>query len=231
MSDFKKIYATQAKKYDQLIAQEDYQGNILRALQGIRPFTNQTIVEFGAGTGRLTMLLTPLVQQIYAFDASPAMLAVAEQKLQATAHANWQVQVADNAHIPLPDNCADIAIEGWSFGHLRSWHPDNWQEKLNANLNEMTRLLQAKGTMILLETLGTGHESPHRFSELDELFQHLETNHQFQHTWIRTDYQFNSLDEAEQLTHFFFGDELAQQVRQHNWIILPECTGIWWKNV
>ncbi len=229
MSDFKKIYTTQAEQYDRLIAREDYQGNIISALQKIRPFSQQTIVEFGAGTGRLTCLLAPLVTQIHAFDDSSAMLAVARQKLMAFEQQNWQLQVADNAHIPLPDNCADMTIEGWSFGHLRGWHPDSWQEKLDTNLSEMERLLRPNGTMILLETLGTGYESPHRFPELDELFLHLETTHQFQHTWIRTDYQFASLDEAEQLTRFFFGDELAQQVRQHSWIILPECTGIWWK--
>lgn len=231
MSDFKQIYATQAETYDRLIAREDYQGNILRALKEIRPFSQQTIVEFGAGTGRLTCLLAPIVKQIHAFDASAAMLAVAEQKLKSTALTNWQLQVADNANIPLPDNCADIAIEGWSFGHLRGWHPDNWREKLDANLAEMARLLRPDGTMILLETLGTGYASPHRFPWLDEMFQHLETAHHFQHMWIRTDYQFASLAEAEELTNFFFGEELAQQVHAQKWIILPECTGIWWKSV
>jgi hypothetical protein len=36
------------------------------------------------------------------------------------------------------------------------------------------------------------------------------------------------LSEAEKLTRFFFGEELARAVRWNNWIILPECTGIWW---
>jgi hypothetical protein len=52
----------------------------------------------------------------------------------------------------------------------------------------------------------------------------------FKSTWIRTDYRFASLDEAEALTRFFFGDELAARVVANEWVILPECTGIWWLN-
>ncbi len=229
MTDFKQIYATQAENYEQLVSREDYQGNILTALTEIRPFSKQTIVEFGAGTGRLTTLLAPQAKQIYAFDQASAMLKVAQQKLASSPHVNWELTIANNNEIPLPNNIADIAIEGWSFGHMRAWYPDSWQAKLEAALNEMHRILHPNGTMILLETLGTGYETPHRFPELNELYQHLERIHQFKHSWIRTDYQFASLAEAIHLTRFFFGDELADQVQTNNWIILPECTGIWWK--
>jgi len=45
---------------------------------------------------------------------------------------------------------------------------------------------------------------------------------------LSTDYQFASLAEAEALTRFFFGEELAAQVVENAWVVLPECTGIWW---
>jgi hypothetical protein len=35
--------------------------------------------------------------------------------------------------------------------------------------------------------------------------------------------------EAEQLTRFFFGDELADQVAFNNIVALPECAGVWWR--
>ena len=35
----------------------------------------------------------------------------------------------------------------------------------------------------------------------------------------------------EYLARFFFGDELGDKVRQNNWVILPECTGIWWRRI
>jgi hypothetical protein len=66
---------------------------------------------------------------------------------------------------------------------------------------------------------------------LAEFYAWLEGTHGFQTTNIRTDYQFDSLAEAEQLSRFFFGDELADEVVSKNWVILPECTGVWWKTV
>jgi hypothetical protein len=59
----------------------------------------------------------------------------------------------------------------------------------------------------------------------------LEKEHGFASTWIRTDYRFESLSEAQEATQFFFGDELADQIARENWVILPECTGLWWLTV
>jgi hypothetical protein len=39
------------------------------------------------------------------------------------------------------------------------------------------------------------------------------------------------LAEAEELSRFFFGDELGNKVVQNNWTILPECTGVWWLKI
>jgi hypothetical protein len=33
------------------------------------------------------------------------------------------------------------------------------------------------------------------------------------------------------LVRFFFGDELADTVIERDKVILPECTGLWWKTV
>jgi hypothetical protein len=103
---------------------------------------------------------------------------------------------------------------------------------MNAALFQMKRLLCPGGTMILLETMGTGRETPQPpRAYLAELYAWLEQEQGFSTQWIRTDYRFESLAEAEQLTRFFFGDELARTVAAKNWVILPECTGIWWLGV
>ena len=54
---FQDIYANQADSYEAMVAREDYEGNILKTLQGIRPLEGLDVIEFGAGTGRLTLLL------------------------------------------------------------------------------------------------------------------------------------------------------------------------------
>jgi ubiquinone/menaquinone biosynthesis C-methylase UbiE len=233
MSDhFQTIYATQADLYERLISREDAHGNLFAALIDIRSPDGLTIVEMGAGTGRLTRILGVMARRIFAFDAAPAMLDEAARTLELTGLTNWRLGVADNRAVPVPDACADIAIEGWSFGHNVGWHPQTWHAEVETMLAEMQRVLKPGGTMILLETLGTGNRQPQPPNAgLAELYQWWEQVHGLQHRWVRTDYQFESVAEAERLTRFFFGDALAERVVAEQLTILPECTGIWWKTV
>lgn len=236
MPEYQEIYAQHADQYERLVSREDYQHNILPALQAIRPLEGLDVVELGAGTGRLSCMMAPLVRQIHLFDASQHMLDFAAHKLARQAHArrgpeNWQVQVADNRCLPVEDHVADLAISGWSLGYLVGEYPDDWRAELGKALSEMRRVLRPGGTIAILETLGTGHETPHPPTEgLAACYRFLEETG-FSATWIRTDYRFASLDEAETLIRFFFGDELATQVVEKKWVILPECTGVWWVHV
>lgn len=227
MTDFKAIYQTQATQYNTMVAHEDYQGNILQALQKIRPFSGLTVVELGAGTGRLTRLLTPLVKTIYAFDISPAMLREATQTMS---QAN--LAVGDNRNVPIQSKTADLIIAGWSLGHSVGWYPATWQTEIGKVLTEAERVLRPGGTFIILETLGTGQETPRPPAEhLAGYYRWLENEHTFARTWIRTDYRFETAEQAADLTRFFFGDTLADHILHHQLTILPECTGIWWKTI
>jgi len=230
MSDhFQDIYANHADRYEALVRREDYQGNILKALQEIRPLAELDVVEMGAGTGRLTLLLAPLVNSIRAFDGSQPMLDVTVDKLQQSGLANWDAEVADNRALPVADGTVDLSIQGWSFGHFCGWYPDTWRDEIGKAVHEMKRVLRPGGTAIILETLGTGRETPQAPTDgLTAYYAWLEHEQGFSATWIRTDYQFDSLGEADALTRFFFGDELADAVVRNKWVILPECTGIWW---
>lgn len=229
---FQTIYANHADQYEALVLREDYEGNILKTLQSIHPFAGLDVVEMGAGTGRLTLLLASLVKSLHAFDNSAHMLDVAITKLNQTGFTNWRAEVADNRALPVADSSADLSIQGWSFGHYCGWYPDTWREAIGAALGEMTRVLRPGGTAILLETMGTGRETPQPPTPaLAQYYVWLEQEHGFTVTSIRTDYRFESLAEAERLTRFFFDDELADEVVRRNWVILPECTGVWWKTI
>jgi ubiquinone/menaquinone biosynthesis C-methylase UbiE len=230
MPDLENIYAGQADRYDQLVAREDYEGNILRALRAIRPLDAIDVVEFGAGTGRLTTMLAPLARSIQAFDASQHMLDVAVAKLERSGLGNWRAAIADHRKIPVADGAADLAISGWSICYTVVWHTENWQAELGKALAEMRRVLRPGGTAVIIETLGTGHETPHPPAELVGYYAYLEQAG-FESTAIRTDYRFASVAEAEELARFFFGDTLADRVATNQMTVLPECTGIWWKQV
>jgi ubiquinone/menaquinone biosynthesis C-methylase UbiE len=228
MSDYHEIYSQQADQYEALVAREDYQHNIYRTLHQIVPFDGLTVVEFGAGTGRLTCMLAPAVQFIHAYDGSQHMLDVAIAKLQKSGLRNWQAAIGDNRRVPAADGIADVVISGWSICYLVVENREIWPEELSRALDEMCRVLKPGGTLILLETLGTGHESPEPPSGLVPYYEYLE-GRGFSHTWIRTDYRFQDLAEAQSLTRFFFGETMVEKIREEAvGVMLPECTGIWW---
>lgn len=230
MPDNKTVYAHHGNEYEALIAREDYQGNILSALRGITALDDRLVLDLGAGTGRLACMLAPHVAHVHAFDIAPDMLRVCREKLAESGLSNWEVNIADHRQLPVEDLSADLVVSGWSVSYLAVWNPDSWQEELEKALAEMRRVLRPGSFIVLLESLGTGNESPVMLEHLRNFYPWLDEQG-FEKKWIRTDYRFESLEEAEYLSRFFFGDELGDKVRQNNWIILPECTGVWWKKV
>ena len=230
MTTQEEIYKTEGDKYEALIAREDHQGNILKSLQEITPLTDRLVLDLGAGTGRLACLLAPIVKSVHAFDISDEMLRVCREKFTKSGFSNWQVDIADHRNLPVADGSANLVVSGWSLSYLAVWNPDTWREELETWMAEMKRVLMPGGFIVLFESLGTGNDSPIKLGHLKDFYPWLDEMG-FQNKWIRTDYKFESLAEAEELSRFFFGDELGKKVRENEWVILPECTGVWWLKI
>ncbi|GAB4455746.1 MAG: hypothetical protein Kow0070_04610 [Anaerolineales bacterium] len=226
----RQIYQTDGDRYEALIAREDHEGNILKALEEILDPSGLDILDLGAGTGRLAVMLAPRARSMQAFDVSEEMLRVCRQRLEASGLSNWKVEVADHRQLPVADHSADLAVSGWSVSYLAVWNPASWRAELEKWLGEMKRVLRRGSFIVLFESLGTGSESPIRLEHLRNFYPWLDEVG-FQNKWIRTDYKFASLEEAEELSRFFFGDELGDKVKTNGWVILPECTGVWWLKV
>ena len=227
---YREFYRENARLFDRLVAREDHRGNLFAALNQICPLDGARVIEFGAGTGRLTRLLALQASVVRAFDIEAAMLRLARENLLATGLRNWSLAVADNLSLPVADASAELAIEGWSFGHTVAWHGRRWQEAADELHSEMRRVLKPGGVAILIETLGLGRREPRPpMASLKELYQHWEAEQGFQRRWIRTDYQFASESEAAELLRGFFGAELAEDWLRRGALIVPECTGLWWK--
>ena len=226
----RKIYQSEGDRYQALVSREDYQGNIPRAIDEIINVNGLDVLDLGAGTGRLTLLLAPRVNSIRAFDVSAEMLRVGRQRLIASGLSNWQVDVADHRQLPVLDHSVDLIVSGWSVAYLVVWNPKTWRTELETSMNEMKRVLKPNGQIILFESLGTGNDTPIQLEHLQNYYPWLDESG-FQHKWIRTDYQFESVEEAVDLAGFFFGPEMADRIRLEGLVILPECTGVWWRRV
>jgi ubiquinone/menaquinone biosynthesis C-methylase UbiE len=223
------LYSNHPDRYDRLVQAEDYQGHLLSALRELHPIENSDSIELGAGTGRVTIQLLPHVKHICAFDLTPAMIQVAHQRLKQSDFCNWSLAIADSRAVPLSARSADVAIEGWSFVQIMTWHRERWQQEVGQAIDEMLRLLRPGGVAILVETLGTGEMEPNPPALFKAAYEYFEREWQFCSKWIRTDYCFTTLEQAHQIVSPVFGESMLERMyKSEAGIILPECTGIWW---
>jgi ubiquinone/menaquinone biosynthesis C-methylase UbiE len=224
------IYQSQAEGYDRLIAREDYLGNLLPALKSLEPLKGKIILDMGSGTGRFPRLLATEARWIVGTDISLAMLRVARSQLAGHNPGRWDLVAGDNRRMPVRADMADVVLAGWSFGHATVWYGDQWRQEIGPALDEMLRMTRPGGIAIICETLGTGVIEPAPpTTTLAAYYHFLESDRGFQRLTVSTDYRFPSVDDAAENLGFFFGDDMAARVRAHQWAVVPEWTGIWWR--
>lgn len=231
---FKEIYTQHADMYEKMILHADYKRHLIPSIEHIQPLSDAIVIEFGAGTGHLTRQIAPLAKTVYAFDLNENMMAEGVRVLSNGSIQNWTAALGDNRAMPIQSNTADLAIEGWAFLHIAVWHPDNWREASGRAIDEMLRVTRTGGHVIILETLGTGKAKPTIPHELGKQFYgFLEHDYGFASTWIRSDFRFDSMEQAQEMMAFFFGDAAQNMpyMKEDDGVIVPECTGIWWRAV
>ncbi len=250
MDHFRNVYTNKAAAYHALIAAEDADGNLLPALQAITPLAGTRVLDLGSGSGRIPLLLQGLDCTIVASDLHYAMLVEQKQQMLLSLRgvlplagngrsnrrlhnpqAGWPLVQADGRQTPFASGWADVVTAGWAFGHLVGWYPDAWRQHAGRAIAEMQRTAKPGGTLIIMETLGTGALQPAPPHDgLAAYYTWLENEHGFVRTTVATDYDFGSVERAAELCSFFFGEEMAQRVRANGWRRVPEFTGLWVKD-
>ncbi|MDJ0756415.1 MAG: class I SAM-dependent methyltransferase [Ardenticatenaceae bacterium] len=234
MSDhFRHIYSQEAAAYHAMIAAEDWKGHLKQKLRGLlSAYHRPKVLDVGSGTGRFGLMVGDLAGQFLALDLYEAMLQ--QQKLFAEAadqEAMWDLLQADARAIPVKNSWADVVLAGWALGHLTGWYPSTWRTEMTQALNEMQRVCHPGGIICIAETMTTGGPPAPPNPELAHYYDWLELQWGFSRFLISTDYAFGSVEEAVSKTEFFFGESLAQKVRENQWHILPEWTGLWVKQI
>jgi ubiquinone/menaquinone biosynthesis C-methylase UbiE len=225
MAEHENVYHDETERYHALVSFEDYSNHLQASIQSIIP-AGSSILETGAGTGRVTALLTPLAGKLVSLDLSVPMLIKALASTPPNASTFSGYATADHRFLPVSDHQYDWIISGWSVCYLVSWHQGNWKQEVNHALKEFSRILHPDGHVLLIETLGTGETSPNPPDHLKAYLDYLDSLG-FQRRWIRTDYRFPDDAAARDLTGFFFGDGMVKNITFHPVPVLPECTGLW----
>lgn len=102
--------------------------------------------------------------------------------------------VADHRNLPVDSSSVDLIVSGWSISYLANSGAEDCHENLRLVMAELWRVFRSGGTMIILETMGTGTETPNPPHFLTDYYAGLEQQeYGFSYRWIRTDYVFDSL--------------------------------------
>ncbi|WP_308634493.1 class I SAM-dependent methyltransferase [Paenibacillus silvisoli] len=230
MPDHDVIYQTETEMYDLLVSREDVDGNLEAAIRKIVPDASaMDAADIGAGTGRVTALLAPLVRRVAAIDRSAAMLEQASSKLSGFGFTNWRTEVGSHDRLPLEAGSVDLLTAGWTICYCANTNEPDWREQLERIVGEIRRVLKPGGTVIIFENFGTGFDEPNPPDYLTSYYAALENDYGFNHEAIRTDFRCESLEEAVSLAEFFFGDWLVDIIKANGTSSVPAWTGVWWK--
>ncbi len=223
MPTMNEIYAAHGDRYDELVSREDREGNLGRRLEGLVR-ADDSVLELGAGTGRVTRLYADRVRRALVCDRSAHMLGRARANL-AEFGDGLEFRVLDIREARSLEGSYDVILEGWALGHCALEEYDRLEEFLEETFAALETLLVPEGRIILIETLGSNTDRPAPPGDrLARVYGLLEVEHGFRREVIRTDYEFPTLGEARRVLGYFFGPDMEGRIEDR---IVPEYTGVW----
>jgi ubiquinone/menaquinone biosynthesis C-methylase UbiE len=127
-----------------------YNADIIDALADRTGLTaDSTVVDVGTGTGFIAAGLAGRVTSVVGIDNSPAMLAVAQQSLDALGADNVTLIEGQIDAVPLPDDSVDVAVANMVLHHA----PDP-----AAMIAEMARVVRPGGRIGITDEMAHDYE-------------------------------------------------------------------------
>jgi ubiquinone/menaquinone biosynthesis C-methylase UbiE len=112
-------FDTRAKTWDEEPRRVKLAADIFAALEKQIPLQRDwTAIDYGAGTGLLTLALAGRVRRVLAVDSSAGMLAVLAQKANAGGFGRVETLLADFSKDPLPAGAFDLVASAMTLHHV-----------------------------------------------------------------------------------------------------------------
>lgn len=113
-----------AKTWDKEPRRIQLAKDVVKAIRKqVRLRKDQVAVDFGAGTGLVALLLSPLVGKVVAIDTAPGMIKVLKQKIRSAKIQNIRPLVWDIKQKSQEPIRADLIISAMTMHHLRRLEP------------------------------------------------------------------------------------------------------------
>ncbi len=108
-----------AKTWDEEPRRRQLAADIFHALEKRLPLRlDTTALDFGCGTGLLTLALAPRLRRVLAVDSSPGMLDVLGRKIRDAGIRNVDLLQSDFSKDPLPSGPFDLVASAMTLHHV-----------------------------------------------------------------------------------------------------------------
>jgi SAM-dependent methyltransferase len=232
----RRIYREFPDLYEHLVRAEDADQNLAAAFHSLLPSGFVTVLDIGAGTGRIGRVLAASLSRdalCVAIDVEESMLTHGRRLRESMSMVEgtliWAPVVGDARALPVPRAVFDVAIAGWVLGHICEWNPGSWRREIALAVEQACTAVRAGELVTIVDTLGSAVESAAAPSPLLADFHDWLEQNAFSKIVIETDYVFGSIREAIHLLGFFFGPDCGEKVRRSNNRRVREFTGVWWR--
>jgi SAM-dependent methyltransferase len=120
----KRDFDKEAATWDEVPARIKLANNIATAISKEILLTSHTdVLDFGCGTGLLTLKLQPLVHSITGVDSSPGMLNVLKAKIAKQNLLNVKAQYLDTEQGDILEGTYHLIVSGMTFHHVKEIIP------------------------------------------------------------------------------------------------------------
>lgn len=114
------LFEDKAQDWDQRRVPAQISAGVFSALrEAVALSAQQTVLDFGAGTGLLCTKLAPLVERVLAVDVSPAMLAVLAEKLGSARNVEIVCQDILAAPLAREGGLVDLIVSAMAMHHVK----------------------------------------------------------------------------------------------------------------
>ncbi len=196
------LYWNEPELYDRLTEGEPLHPDLLAWL----PLDGASVVDVGAGTGRLTLLCAARAARVYAIEPATPMRALLQQKINGRRLENVEVAAGFSDVLPLPNASVDLAVSASAFGA----DPRRGGE---AGLAELLRVVRPGGHIAILWP-----DDPQWF---------IARGFRYQVGEGALEVRFRDLDTAFACAEIFYSDVVVSHLQQSHRPIVPfELLGI-----
>ena len=120
MSEAKRNFDTDAAQWDENPGRVKLTNAIAdKIIEKINPNNSQTVLDFGCGTGLLSLRIAPLVKHLTGLDSSQGMLDVLAKKAEALGHKNVDTLFLDISGTEVLDRKFDLITSAMALHHVK----------------------------------------------------------------------------------------------------------------